>query len=262
MQIIDFHCHIYPELVADKATTSIREFYQISGKNIPGTVTNLLHYGKAAGIDRYVVLPVGLKPERVSHINDFIVNQVAEHQNFIGFGTLHAAMDNITDEADRIAALGLKGIKMHPDSQVFPIDDPRLFPVYEAMQGRLPIMLHMGDPRYDYSHPYRLRRVLDLFPRLEVVATHFGGYSMYDIAFEVLRDKDCVFDISSSLMFLPEGAAEKYIRGYGVERMLFGTDFPLWNPAEEVKRFFTLNLTDDEFEQIANRTALRVLKEV
>ena len=262
MELIDFHCHIYPDAVADKAAQSIRDFYEIGGGNLAGTVDNLLTYGKSAGISRYVVLPVSLKPERTLHINDFIVSQVAQHPEFTGFGTIHAAMDSIMDETQRIMDLGLKGIKMHPDSQVFAIDDPRLLPVYEQIQGKLTVMLHMGDHRYDYSHPARLRRVLELFPRLDVVAAHFGGYSMYKTAYELLNDKNCVFDVSSSIMFMPDGEAEKYIRAYGAERMLFGTDFPLWNPVEETQRFLQLKLTDGEFEQIGSKTALRVLGEI
>ena len=262
LELIDFHCHIYPDAVADKAAQSIRDFYEIGGGNLAGTVDNLLTYGKSAGISRYVVLPVSLKPERTLHINDFIVSQVAQHPEFTGFGTIHAAMDSIMDETQRIMDLGLKGIKMHPDSQVFAIDDPRLLPVYEQIQGKLTVMLHMGDHRYDYSHPVRLRRVLELFPRLDVVAAHFGGYSMYKTAYELLNDKNCVFDVSSSLMFMPDGEAEKYIRAYGAERMLFGTDFPLWNPVEETQRFLQLKLTDGEFEQIGSKTALRVLGEI
>lgn len=262
LELIDFHCHIYPDAVADKAAQSIRDFYEIGGGNLAGTVDNLLTYGKSAGISRYVVLPVSLKPERTLHINDFIVSQVAQHPEFTGFGTIHAAMDSIMDETQRIMDLGLKGIKMHPDSQVFAIDDPRLLPVYEQIQGKLTVMLHMGDHRYDYSHPARLRRVLELFPRLDVVAAHFGGYSMYKTAYELLNDKNCVFDVSSSIMFMPDGEAEKYIRAYGAERMLFGTDFPLWNPVEETQRFLQLKLTDGEFEQIGSKTALRVLGEI
>ena len=259
MELIDFHCHIYPDAVADKAAQSIRDFYEIGGGNLAGTVDNLLTYGKAAGISRYVVLPVSLKPERTQHINDFIVSQVAQHPEFTGFGTLHAGMDGITDEAQRIMDLGLKGIKMHPDSQVFAIDDPRLFPVYEEAQGKLMVMLHMGDHRYDYSHPARLRRVLELFPKLDVVAAHFGGYSMYDTACRELKDTDCIMDVSSSLMFMEPGEAEYYINLYGAERMAFGTDYPVWDPVEETERFLNLNLTMEQKEQIAWKTAQRFL---
>lgn len=260
MEIIDIHTHIYPDEVALKATNSVREFYQIGmdGK-MDGTAGMLLQQGKAAGTSRYVILPVAIRPDRVQGINDYILQMTRQEQSFIGFGTVHAAMDGITDEVQRIENMGLKGIKMHPDSQRFAIDDLRLFPVYEQIQGKLPIMLHMGDHRYDYSHPVKLRRVLDMFPKLQVIAAHFGGYSMYETACEQLKDTSCVFDVSSSLMFLPKGEAERFIRIYGPERMAYGSDYPLWDPVTEVQRFLQLDLTEEEKEQIASKTAKRIL---
>lgn len=259
MKLIDIHTHIYPEAVARKAAASIRKFYRLDTEEMDGTAASLLERGTQVGIDRFVVLPVALRPDRTRHINDFIIEQVAGQPRFLGFGTLHAAMDNLTDEVEYIMEKGLLGVKMHPDSQVFAIDDERLFPAYEMMQGKLPVMLHMGDQRYDYSHPARLRRVLENFPNLQVIAAHFGGYSMYETAYDLLRDKDCIFDVSSSMMFMEEGIAEKYINIYGAERMAFGTDYPLWNPIVETKRFLELKLTDEQFEQIGHKTAERIL---
>ena len=123
------------------------------------------------------------------------------------------------------------------------------------MQGKMPLMLHMGDKRYNYSHPARLRRVLELFPRLQVIAAHFGGYSMYDEAMEQLYDKPCFMDISSSLMFMSQEKAVELINRYGAERLVYGTDFPLWDPLVEVPRFLDLPLTLQQQEQIAYKTA-------
>ena len=261
MQIIDIHTHIYPDKIARKATNSVRDFYQLEGSiQMDGTVDMLLERGKLAGISRYVVLPVSNTPSHVRSINSFILSQTALHDNFIGFGTLHAEMEDLMGEVDWIISNGLRGIKMHPDSQRFAIDDPRLYPVYDALQGKIPVILHMGDQRYNYSHPVRLRKILDIFPRLEVIAAHFGGYSMFHTARELLWDTDCVFDISSAMMFMERGEAERYINGYGAERMAYGTDYPLWDPVEEVARFQQLKLTDDQFDQIAHKTAERILK--
>ena len=197
MKIIDIHTHIYPEKIARRATDSVRDFYQIDGEGMDGTVQMLRDRGAKAGISQYVVLPVSNTPSHVQSINDFILEQTKLHDDFIGFGTLHAEMEGLTDELERIVNMGLRGIKMHPDSQAFAIDDKRLFPVYEALQEKLPVMLHMGDPRYNFSHPVRLKRVLQLFPRLQVIAAHFGGYTMYHTARELLWDTNCVFDVSS-----------------------------------------------------------------
>lgn len=259
MKLIDIHTHIYPPAIARKAAASIREFYQLGTEEMDGTADTLLQKGDEAGIDRFLILPVSMRPERTRHINDFILSQVAEQPRFLGFGTVHAGMEHITDEVQYIMDNGLRGLKMHPDSQVFAIDDERLFPAYEMLQGRLPVILHMGDKRYDYSHPARLRRVLELFPNLQVIAAHFGGYGMYETAYELLHDKDCIFDVSSSMMFMEDGIAEKFINIYGAERMAFGTDYPLWNPVPETKRFLQLDLTDEQFEQIGHKTAERIL---
>ena len=259
MKIIDIHTHIYPDAIARKATDSIRDFYQLEGGGMDGSVQMLRARGAEAGISTYVVLPVSNSPRRVRHINEFLLEQSKKHEDFIGFGTLHADMEGLMEETEWILQNGLHGIKMHPDSQQFNIDDERLFPVYEHLQDRIPVMLHMGDLRYNFSHPVRLKRVLELFPHLQVIAAHFGGYSMYHTARELLWDTDCIFDVSSSLMFMEEGVAEKYINSYGAERMAYGTDYPLWDPVQEVERFSRLKLTDDEFEQIFHRTAERIL---
>ena len=260
MQIIDIHTHIYPDKIARKAAESIKDFYQLEGSPMDGTVEMLLKRGQEAGISRFVVLPVSNTPTHVRSINSFLLSQAQSDDNFIGFGTLHAQMDGLMEEVDWILQNGLHGIKMHPDSQRFNIDDPRLFPVYEALQEKIPVMLHMGDQRYNFSHPSRLRKVLDMFPRLEVIAAHFGGYSMFHTAKELLWDTDCVFDISSAMMFMEDGEAERYINCYGAERMAYGTDYPLWDPVAEVKRFKELKLSDSQFDQIAHKTAERILK--
>ena len=260
MKIIDIHNHIYPDAIARKATDSIRDFYQLDGGGMDGSVQMLRSRGAQAGISQYVVLPVSNSPKRVRHINEFLLEKSREYEDFIGFGTLHAEMEGLMEETEWILQNGLRGIKMHPDSQRFHIDDERLFPVYELLQDKIPVMLHMGDPRYPFSHPSRLRRVLDLFPHLQVIAAHFGGYGMYHTAKELLWDTDCVFDVSSSLMFMEEGVAEKYISSYGAERMAYGTDYPLWDPVTEMERFRRLKLTDGQFDQICHKTAERILK--
>jgi len=261
LKFIDFHTHVYPDAIADKAAASVREFYDGRGNAaIHGTTKMLLERGTMAGTSQFVILPVALRPDRTRHINDFILEQVAKEPRFIGFGTIHAAMENIIDEVDYIREQGLQGLKMHPDSQVFNIDDPRLLPVYEHIQGKLPVLLHMGDKRFDYSHPARLHRVLDLFPKLQVIAAHFGAYQIHEQAYEYLKDKDCFFDVSSSLMFMDEGVAENYVNQYGAERFVYGSDFPMWDPVVEMERFLKLKLTPAQFEQIAYKTAESILR--
>ena len=260
MHFIDIHTHVYPDAIAQKATDSIREFYSIGGAGMNGTVSMLMDRGAQAGTSHYVILPVAMNPERTRSINDFVLQQVGEHREFIGFGAVHAEMENLMGEVQYILDNGLRGIKIHPDTQRFPIDDPRLFPVYEEISGRIPVLVHMGDHRFDYSLPSRLRHVLELFPKLEAVAAHFGGHEMYEEAYHQLKDTDCILDVSSSLMFMEPGMPERYINRYGAERMAYGTDYPLWDPVEEASQFLKLKLTYDQLEQIAHKTAERFLK--
>lgn len=258
MKFIDIHTHVYPDAIARKAAQSIRNYYHI-GEELDGTPQMLLGRGTLAGVEKYLILPVAVKPEHVQSINNFILSQMEAHDCFVAFGTVHAGMENLMDEVARIQTMGLKGIKLHPDCQHFDINDPRLFPVYEEIQGKLPMMIHMGDENFNYSHPSRLRHVLELFPKLQVCAAHFGGYSMYEDALKLLHDKDCIMDVSSSLMFMDRGMPERYINIYGAERMAFGTDYPVWDPVHEVNRFMDLDLTMEQKEQIAWKTAASFL---
>ena len=258
MRIIDFHTHIYPPKIAEKATTSTCEFYALKTELI-GTADVLLERGRQAGISEFVLLPVATKAEQVHHINEFIVDEVNLHGEFYGFGTLHAAMENPLLEIEYIKSSGLKGIKLHPDIQRFPIDDERLFSVYDQLQGNMPILVHCGDTRFDYSHPRRLKHIIDEFPKLQIIAAHLGGWSMFDVAFEYLKDTGCYFDISSSMMFLTPKQIKTFISGYGADRILFGSDFPLWDPQSEVESFLRLELSESDQEKIAFRNALKIL---
>ena len=260
MRFIDFHTHVYPDAIAAKAADNVRQFYDgLGNPAIDGSVKTLLDRGTEAGVENFVILPVAVQASRTRHINDFILEQVEKQPRFYGYGTIHAGMEDLTGEVQYIMDKGLRGIKMHPDYQLFNIDDPRLFPVYEMAGEKLPFIFHMGDQRYDYSHPARLRHVLELFPKLRVIAAHFGGYTVHQVAKEELKGKDCFFDVSSSLMFMEAGLAEKYINHYGADRFVYGSDFPMWDPVEEMERFLRLKITDDQKEQIAHITAEGIL---
>ena len=79
MKIIDFHAHIYPPKIAEKASLSTGEFYHITPAH-SGTGEELLSVGKTAGISEFVLLPVATKPQQVHHINQFILDEVKAHR--------------------------------------------------------------------------------------------------------------------------------------------------------------------------------------
>ncbi|MDR2480239.1 MAG: amidohydrolase family protein [Treponema sp.] len=256
--IIDFHAHVYPEKIAPRALAGVWEFYRIPMR-LDGTAGTLLESGRRGGISRFVVFSPAAVSTQVESINDFIAGLCREHPELIGFGTLHPDMHNPGGEIERIAGLGLKGIKLHPDMQRFNIDDPRMLPVYTALEGKLPIMFHTGDYRYPFSHPSRLARVLDAFPGLTAVAAHFGGWSLFDIAMDHLLERRCYFDISSSLPFLGARRAAELIRIYGAARFLFGSDYPMWDPVSCLEDFLALNLPEAERDMILYKNACAIL---
>lgn len=259
MKIYDFHAHIYPEKIAQKAVEGVGNFYSIK-MNEPGTVSRLLQAGDEAGIDTFIVHSVATGAKQVQSVNDFISATVKDNPDrFVGFGTIHADYEDKGAEVERMISLGLSGVKIHPDSQHFFVDDPRMFEVYEAIEGRLPILVHCGDYRYDYDSPERVRNVLQAFPKLTFIAAHFGGWSVQDLALEYLLDTNCYLDCSSSMMYLGAKRSKELIRIYGAERFLFGSDYPMWNPGEELDRLRSLGLTDEEWKLMTHDNAERIL---
>ena len=83
-----------------------------------------------------------------------------DHKHLIDIREYSA--DDITlllDTAERLFGAGHMGIKLHPDMQQTNVDDDRLLPLYDLMQGRYPLSLHAGDPRHPWSRPERISRM-------------------------------------------------------------------------------------------------------
>ena len=257
--IYDCHAHIYPEKIAAKAVEGVGNFYGIPMDCPSGTADALLAIGDDAWIDRFLVHSVATEARQVERINDFLAATVAKEPRFIGFGTMHADYEGKADELERMIGMGLRGVKIHPDSQHYTVDDPRMFELYDALQGRYPILVHCGDYRYDYDNPDRVRRVLDMFPRLTFIAAHFGGWSLADLALEYLKDSHCYFDCSSSMMYIGQKRSAELIREYGAERFLFGSDYPMWSPKDELERFRSLDISEEEKEMILTHNPEKVL---
>ena len=116
------------------------------------------------------------------------------------------------------------------------------------------------DETKTYSKPERLARVAEQFPKQIFIGAHFGGYQAWDESEKYLIGKENVYiDTSSSLFVLtPEYAAE-LIRRHGAERVLFGTDYPMWDPTEEIERFMRMPLTEEEREMIFAKNLERLL---
>ena len=261
MKYIDFHSHVYPAAIARKATIATCDFYDLVSP-YEGTPEEKRAVDERAGIAHSLILPVAVLPRLVHNCNVYAAETVKADPHFFAFGTAHAGDENMLEELESFASLGLLGVKMHPDMQRFNIDDERLFPLYDFCQGRLPVMFHSGDPRTPFSHPARIKRVMDLFPRLTVIAAHLGAWSMQEEALPLLKDKEnCFVDTCSSMSHMPAERAMKYIRAYGTDRVFFGSDYPVEDPVYQIKVFERMPLSDGDKEKIAHGNAERFLRE-
>lgn len=267
--IIDAHAHIFPDKIAEKAAAGIGGFYEGFTVEGSGTLGELLEKGAEAGVDRFIVQSVASVPAQVEPINNFISESVRKYPaQLIGFGAMHPEYHDISGEIERIISLGLRGIKLHSDFQDFSIDDERAFPIYEVAQGRLPILFHTGDPRSDRSSPERLLNVVKRFPKLTVIGAHFAGWSMWEKSTKLFReylennpDSPVYTDCSSSLYAMTPEHAAALIREFGVRRVMWGTDYPMWNAKEELARFAKLPLTESEKSLVLGENALKLLGE-
>lgn len=259
MLIVDAHTHVYPDKIAFRAVKGIGDFYDIPMVE-DGTAHTLLKRMREAGVKHAVISSCATTPEQVSHINAFIASCVEDTpRKFTGLGILHPLSKKMEEDVEQIVRLGLHGVKMHHDFQKFRVDDPRCMKIYELLSGRLPILLHTGDKRYDYTNPDRVEPVLKAFPKLQVIGAHLGGWSIWDKAVDRLAKYDNFFvDCSSTLYAVTPEKACEVIRHYGTERVMFGTDYPMWNASEEMERFERLGFTGRERDLILGENALRI----
>ena len=256
MKIIDAHCHVYPTAIAAKAVNNIGHFYDINMYGA-GTAEDLLKTGSNAGVTQYLIFSVATTPRQTNSINEFIAQTMHENPQMKGLGTIHPDSADLEGEINHLVDLGLLGVKMHHDFQIVPADDPRCMKIYELCAAKhLPVLLHTGDKRYDYSNPNRVKNILRAFPDLTVIGAHFRGWSIWEEAAPQLADYPNFYvDSSSSFYALSPAAAKDIIHAYGSERILFGSDYPMWDVAYDLKYLNSLNLSDDDLENILNRTA-------
>ena len=253
-RIFDAHCHIYPEAIAQRAVEGIDSFYGgLPFDHCDGTTGTLLRLGREAGISHFLVHSVATTPHQVSSINRFIAAEAARSEGaFTGLGTLHPASDHLEQDFSELLSLGLNGVKLHPDVQRFEADSPQAMPIYQLCQDAgLPVLVHTGDHRFDYSNPNRILPILRAFPRLKFVGAHLGGWSVWEDAFTLLSGFENIFvDTSSSFYWLGPDKGRDLIRRWGVHRVLFGTDYPMWFPAPEIRHLLDLNLSNEEYRLI------------
>ncbi|UKI38184.1 MAG: hypothetical protein L6V93_09505 [Clostridiales bacterium] len=140
-----------PDAVAQKAVDNLRTYYSYTMHG-NGKFDDLKASAEEAGIEK-ACHSFHRNKNRIRLRTLTISLRRLSAKNVIGFGSVHPDYPEKEKEIERIISLGLKGIKLHPDFQKFNIDDEKMFPVYEYLSGKLPILFHVGDINSDCSNP-------------------------------------------------------------------------------------------------------------
>ena len=244
--LIDFHTHVFHPKIADKVLHQLENHYSIHPVGT-GTADDLLQRMSTSGIDKSVVLTAATAPAQVIPANNWGIQTSKEYDQFIPFGTVHPRFDQMERELDRLESNGIKGLKFHPDFQGFRMDDPALFDVMEMIQDRFICLFHVGDtlpPDENPSCPRKLAAIKAAFPETTIVAAHMGGYRHWKEAIEHLAGNGILVDTSSSLDFIDDRMLKELFDAFGIESLLFGSDYPLFdacNELDQLKKRLSLN---------------------
>ncbi len=257
--VIDIHNHVFPDHIALRAAESIRDYYKLPMYG-DGTLQTMLDRAGEFRVEHFFVCSAALKPEKVRTANEFTAIQRARSPRILSFGTTHAGVRDQIEVFRQIEAFGLSGVKLHPDFQGFAVDDERLDEAWrQAIRLKLPVLIHVGDPNSDLSSPSRVYRVMERFPELKIIAAHMGGYQVKEAA-ECLVGTHCYFDTSQWFYFLTEAEFLERIEKHGVEKILFGSDYPLNVADREIKRLLKTALPKEDRDAIFYRNAKNLFK--
>ena len=266
MKVFDIHTHTYPEAISEKAVVNLGKFYDFVPEGT-GTYADLEASASACSVQGFLLFSVATNAHQVEKVNSSIaaLAEKSRQNGFttVGFAGMHQDFPDFEGEIARAASLGLQGVKIHPDIQGIDIDDPKFLPLYEILESRgMPVYFHIGDdrPQYRFSEPKKLRRILDMFPHLQAVAAHLGGYKAADEAIEYLAGHENVwYDTSSALWYLSTEEATHIIGKLGHEQIMFGSDYPVMYPASDFARFMKIPMTDAQREDLLWNNAIRFL---
>lgn len=260
--LIDFHTHCFPDTLALRA---IPKLSKASGGLIPqtdGTLSGLRDSMQKNGVDASVVLCIATNPHQQTKVNDFAAS-IHNGRDIFAFGSVHPKSPNALEELERIHAMGLPGVKLHPDYQGFMADDPALKPLYRKISSLgLITLFHagtdLGNPPPYGGAPARIAAAL---PWLDgpVVAAHWGGIQCYENVLRWLCGTDVYLDTSMGYGCIPRYYAQKILENHSPDRVLFGSDTPWHSPLMEKVLLDTLDIAPADREKINYQNACRLL---
>ena len=261
-RVIDMHAHIFPDAIAERTMDKLVQVADGLKPVVLPTLAATTRHMKNSAISAFAALPIATKPSQCVSINNWVA--AASDDYVLGFGTIHPDFEDVPGELERIKALGLHGIKLHPDYQGFFPDDERMFPIYEKLaELGLPVVMHAGwdpvSPELTRCTPERLRHVIDRVPGLRLIAAHMGGMKMSDDVLRYLAGQDIYFDTSMSHVYLTTERLRELIDAHGPQRILFGSDCPWSMASRQIQMLREAGFEGDVLDGILYRNAAELL---
>lgn len=254
--IIDVHTHAFPDSLAPRAMEKLEVGNARAFTD--GTVAGLLRSMDAAGVDQSVICSIATKPEQFDPILKWSL--AVQSDRLIPLASIHPADPRAVERVAEVKAAGLRGLKIHPYYQDFDLADEALSDFYGAVESSgLLLVSHTG---FDIAFPKdrradatRILKVLDRFPRMNFMATHFGAWNDWDDVESRLIGKPVNLEISLTLEFLSPEQVRRMILSHPADRLYFGSDSPWGNPAEALRLLRDLDLPSPLLQKILSSNA-------
>jgi len=183
--------------------------------------------------------------------NDQVAALVAAHPERL-FGAasvdLHRPMDAVRELRRCVKTLGFKALRMLPWLWNLPPNDRRYYPLYaECCELGVPFCLQVGHtgPMMPSEPgrpiPYLDEVALD-FPELVIVGGHIGYPWTVEMIALATKYPNVHIDTSAYKPKRYPRELVEYLRGHGRKKVLFGSNFPMIDPAACLAEVPTLEL--------------------
>jgi predicted TIM-barrel fold metal-dependent hydrolase len=174
-------------------------------------------------------------------------------------------------ELDRVAVAGAAWLKLHPNNQQFDPADPAVTTVVQrAAEHEMPVLLDAYSP-WDANQPGKFVDLALAVPNAKLILAHahgpgFAQLLVYDIlARYPWWGRNVWVDISATGPMLAGGPlAAQFtwvLRKVGIDRVIFGSDYPVDDPLTCIRAVDELGFTDAEQAAILHDNAATLLKD-
>jgi predicted TIM-barrel fold metal-dependent hydrolase len=209
-------------------------------------------------------------PDSIRASNDALIALAARHPKVVPIATVHPNDGQAAlDELARVAARGVKTLKIHPHTQRFDIADPRVLALV-SKAGELGMVVLMDNAGIVPGDCEDLFNLAARAPKTRFIFAHMGGaqFRFWDILV-LARTADgfalnnVYFDISGTVLLAADSPIEAEfvwtLRNVGVDHVLLGSDYPQITLARTAEALEKLDLTNEEKAAIRNGNARRIL---